>query len=298
MIYIRASSDNLPGYGGWRAVPEKYIDSPVNTEKIPHMATLLEKPVEVAKDHFLMKIDIGDRMSVPGQFANIRVGASLDPLIRRPFSIHDRNGSVIDVVIRIVGRGTSWLWEHAKPGPIDVLAPLGRGFTVVENGTALLVGGGVGNAPLYYLARELRGKGTKVAYVYGARSLECVYLRERYESVSDVMRIVTDDGSCGGKGYATDAASELAESTDYDAVYVCGPTVMMAKTVSLLRKKKALVQVSVENYFGCGVGLCSGCTVETVDGNKRACVDGPVLDGRSIEWPSIYEDPDALSCSC
>lgn len=262
------------------------------------MAQLIEQPREVARGHFLMRIDIGASGAAPGQFANIRIGASMDPLLRRPFSIHNQNGTVIDIVIRVVGKGTAWLWEHAKPGAIDVLAPLGRGFTIIENGKALLVGGGVGNAPLYYLARKLRERGTRISYVYGARSEDCVYLRDRYESAADEMRIVTDDGSCGGKGFATDVAAELGAKTDFDAVYVCGPTVMMAKTASIFREKKALLQVSVENYFGCGVGLCSGCTVETVDGNRRACVDGPVLDGRSIEWPSIYEDTDALSCTC
>jgi dihydroorotate dehydrogenase electron transfer subunit len=262
------------------------------------MAQLIEKPREVARGHFLLRIDIGTAASAPGQFANIRINGSLDPLLRRPFSIHDHNGTVIDVVVRVVGKGTAWLWDHAKPGEMDVLAPLGNGFTPIEKGTALLVGGGVGNAPLYYLARRLRERGTRVCYVYGARSEDCVFLRERYAGAADELHIVTDDGSCGEKGFSTDAAGRLAEETDFDAVYACGPAPMMAGTAAVFMKTKALLQVSMENYFGCGVGLCSGCTVETVSGNRRACIDGPVLDGRSIEWPSIYEDTDALSCGC
>jgi dihydroorotate dehydrogenase electron transfer subunit len=262
------------------------------------MARLIEKPRQVAKDHFLMRVDIGTELSAPGQFANIRINRSLDPLLRRPFSIHDHNGTVIDIVVRIVGKGTAWLWEHANPGNMDVLAPLGKGFTPIDKGTALLVGGGVGNAPLYCLARRLRERGSRVCYVYGARSKDCFFLGERYERAVDEFHVVTDDGSLGDRGFATDIARRLAGTAEYDAVYVCGPAAMMAGTVSIFMEKKNLLQVSMENYFGCGVGLCSGCTVETVSGNRRACVDGPVLDGRSIEWPSIYEDTDALSCGC
>ncbi len=261
------------------------------------MAILIEKPVDVAKDHFLMRIDIGSARSRPGQFVNIRVGNTHDPLLRRPFSIHDSNGSVVDIVVRVVGKGTSLLREGAMPGNIDIIGPLGRGFTLLESGSALLVGGGVGNAPLYFLARRLRERGVKVTCVYGARSLDCVFLRERYESAADRIRFITDDGSCGDRGFSTDAAKELAAEGGFDAIYACGPAAMMARTVEIFRDAPCLIEVSLENYFGCGVGLCSGCAVETVSGNKRACVDGPVLDGRAVLWQNIYEDTGALSCA-
>ncbi len=156
----------------------------------------------------------------------------------------------------------------------------------------------MGNAPLYYLARKLRELGNTVHYAYGCRTGGCLYLDDKYRSAADVFRITTDDGSCGERGFAADAAAALAERHEYDAVYTCGPAVMMSGITRLFRDTRSLLEVSMENYFGCGVGLCSGCTVETVDGNRRACIDGPVMDGRAVLWGSMDDDTAALTGAC
>ncbi len=123
------------------------------------MAQLLERPLKVAEDHYLLKIQTDStEPALPGQFINIRVSESTDPLVRRPFSIYNREKDILEIIIQVVGKGTSILC-NAEPGPLDILGPLGKGFTLLEKGSALLVGGGVGNAPLYLLARELKEKG-------------------------------------------------------------------------------------------------------------------------------------------
>lgn len=260
------------------------------------MALLTEKPVLLCRDHILCRIDAGDIETAPGQFVNIRIGDTMDPLLRRPFSVHNQKGRTIELVIQVLGKGTRWLRDHLNPGNIDVLLPLGNGFSLPKNTSALLVGGGVGNAPLYYLARALRGRGTEVTYLYGSRSIECMFLRERYKEVADVIMEATDDGSCGEKGRITDLAEKVIGKNGFTHVFTCGPTPMMRTLVDMVRGSGIEIEVSVENYFGCGVGLCSGCTVETVHGNRRACVDGPVFNGKEINWDALQGSHYDESC--
>lgn len=254
------------------------------------MAILLDNPLEVARDHYLMKFDpAGFGGSLPGQFVNVRASAFTDPLVRRPFSVFDRSDSSLELIIKRVGPATRALCRSEKGEHVDILGPLGNGFSIVEGGTALLVGGGVGNAPLHYLARRLRGAGTRVVYLYGARTRELIYLRTGYGALCDELHITTDDGSEGSKGAVTSAAGDFARSGRFDRIYACGPVAMMSALVTMLRDTATPVEVSLETYFGCGIGLCTGCTVETVEGNKRACVDGPVMDGRLILWERLME---------
>lgn len=253
------------------------------------MNYIVEKPAKVATGHILLTINTDFTSSMPGQFVNIRTTAGSDPLIRRPFSIFNQDNSTIELVIKVIGRGTR-LISRFEEGPVDMLAPLGRGFSIIEGGHALLVGGGVGNAPLFYLARKLRQAGNRVTCIYGARSEEYIYLEDRYRKEVDELIVATDDGSRGKKGFVTTFAEEiLNDNGQVDMVYTCGPTPMMSSLSAICKNMKVPVEVSLENYFGCGIGLCSGCTVETSDGQKRACVDGPVMDGASILWESVRD---------
>ncbi len=249
------------------------------------MATLLEKPVTVAKDHYLLKIKADKSGSLPGQFINIKAGEGFDPLLRRPFSIFNAHEDVLDVVIRVIGKGTS-LISRMEPGFIDIVGPTGKGFTMENDKNLLLVGGGVGNAPLLYLMRALKENGNRLTYIYCARSSDYIFLEDEYRKYADELIITTDDGSAGIKGFATDVMSHVISDGKFDRVYTCGPDPMMHRVVKLVHENVP-VEVSVENYFGCGVGLCVGCTVDTVDGYRRACVDGPVFDGRKILWENM-----------
>lgn len=249
------------------------------------MAELLKTPERVARDHYLLTIKMDAPGIMPGQFVNIRTAEGTDPLLRRPFSIYDAEGSVIRVVIRVIGPGTGLL-AKMEPGGINILAPLGRGFTIEKGGDVLLVGGGVGNAPLLYLAKELRRSGCRVTYIYSIRSKEYMFGEDEFRASCDRFIVTTDDGSAGIKGFATDAAADIISSTGFSRIYTCGPDPMMMKTVGLAGPDTP-VEVSVENYFGCGVGICVGCTVDTTEGYLRACVDGPVFDGRKILWDKM-----------
>lgn len=122
------------------------------------MTELIKKPEEVAENHFLLSIKLENNLSVPGQFVNIRAAEGFEPMLRRPFSIFNSHGDIIEVVVRVVGKGTS-LISTMEPGPINITGPAGNGFTIEEGKELLLVGGGVGNAPLFYLLKELKKKG-------------------------------------------------------------------------------------------------------------------------------------------
>lgn len=249
------------------------------------MAHLLCKPEPVAKDHFLLTVQMKNASFIPGQFVNIKAAEGTDPLLRRPFSIFDADGDIIKIVIRVIGKGTALICDM-MPGEINVIGPSGNGFTLGKHKNVLLIGGGVGNAPLYYLMKELKNNGCRSTYIYCARSRDFIFEKNKYSSLADEFVITTDDGSEGIKGFATDVMSEKISMKDYDRIYCCGPDLMMEKVVKLAFSEIP-VEISVENYFGCGVGLCVGCTVDTSDGYKRACVDGPVFDGRTILWDKM-----------
>jgi NAD(P)H-flavin reductase len=114
-----------------------------------------------------------------------------------------------------------------------------------------------------------------------------MFLRDRYNEIADNYYEATDDGSCGEKGWITGLAEKVIEKNSFSHVFTCGPTPMMRTLADMVKNSGIEIEVSVENYFGCGVGLCSGCTVETVHGNRRACVDGPVFNGKEINWDAL-----------
>ena len=248
------------------------------------MSLLLSQPELVAENHYLLKIEMKESNFLPGQFINIKTSDSTDPLLRRPISIFDAEGNIISIVVRVIGKGTE-LISAMKPGDIDIIAPLGKGFTIEKNKNVLLIGGGVGNAPLYYLLKRLKAEGNKAAYIYSVKNKSFIFEKNKYQTLADDFIITTDDGSDGIKGTAIDALKDIRQK-GYDRIYCCGPEPMMERVVQLV-DVNIPVEVSVENYFGCGVGLCVGCTVDTVEGYKRACVDGPVFDGREILWEKM-----------
>lgn len=251
----------------------------VNTKGI-----IVEDPRQICEDHYILCIRIPDISSYPGQFVNIRIGKDTDPLLRRPFSIYNHKDDLIEIVFKIVGKGTEQLRNYVKNDKIDIIAPLGTGFKLIKNSRALLIGGGVGNAPLYYLTNRLKGKNNHITSLYGSKSKDSVFLRERYVHAADCFIISTDDGSEGRKGFVTDIARDLLKNESFDYIYSCGPSNMLRELMTILEHYDIPVEVSVERYFGCGIGLCYGCTVITTNGFKRACIDGPVFNGREIDW--------------
>ena len=244
--------------------------------------TLLCPPELQADGHYLIRIQTEEKNAHPGQFVSIRIGETLDPFLRRPFSIFDFSDGIFDVIFQVVGKGTDLLSRYTGTD-IEILGPLGNGFTIPENNKTLLIGGGAGNAPLYYLSRRLKEKGNAVTQVYGSRSKGFIYCKDRYCDSSDEVVFTTDDGSEGTKGFVTDAVSALLEKNSYDMAFICGPKPMIKGVLPLIAAKNIRCEVSLENYFGCGTGICYGCTIRTKDGNRRVCTDGPVFDADLID---------------
>lgn len=227
----------------------------------------------------------------PGQFVNVRVSGATVPLLRRPFSICDADPAAgrLSALFQVVGEGTEALARADVGDVIDVVGPLGKSFPWEGAKRALLVGGGVGVAPLYFLASRahrarLAGvEGPKVIFAYGARSAEGLALAEEIEPRVDELAIATEDGSRGRKGLVTDL---LGPYLDGDCeVFCCGPRPMMAGVLGLMRLrgiKKGWF--SLENQMGCGVGVCLGCVVPTRRGYLRVCCDGPVLPAEILDF--------------
>jgi dihydroorotate dehydrogenase electron transfer subunit len=230
------------------------------------------------------------RAARAGQFVNIlaRDEDAYDPLLRRPFSVYgvDIDAALMTILVRPYGRGTARLCDLPIGSPIDVLGLLGNTFEIAPRSTRLLmVGGGVGAAPLIMLAREAVAKGLSVTYLLGAMNADG--LLPASELPSEVEYVVaTDDGSAGHHGFVTNLVAGYMQWADQ--IFACGPGPMFGslRNVVLTHRmgKRPAVQVSVERTMACGVGACLGCVVETKAGMRTSCVEGPVFNMDVLEW--------------
>lgn len=218
--------------------------------------------------------------SKPGQFVHIKVNNrfSYDPLLRRPFSIHDiePGKGLFSIIYKVVGRGTEILSRYSAGESIDVLGPLGKGFYTKFNGRDIvLIGGGMGIAPLIYLLKHLR-KDNNVIVIIGARNKEHLNFFEDIFAINKVkLYTATLDGSGGFKGTVIDVLKEKRICGDY--VYACGPEGMLVEVQKYGIKEGIAGEFSLEARMGCGTGLCLSCVIKTRRGNKRVCKDGPVF---------------------
>ncbi len=211
----------------------------------------------------------------PGQFVNI----ALDGLyLRRPISVCDCRGDELTIIYKVVGRGTAQMSRMQCGEQLDILSGLGNGYDLSLSGERpLLLGGGVGVPPLYWLARCLRDEGKHVTAVLGFnRADEIFYERELRELGAEVI-VTTVDGSYGVRGFVTDAMASL----DYTYFYTCGPEPMLRAVYSAAKTEGEL---SFERRMGCGFGACMGCSCKTITGNKRICREGPVMKRSDIIW--------------
>ena len=210
----------------------------------------------------------------PGGFVNIR----LDGLfLRRPISVYDSEPGRLTILYKVVGKGTEQM-AGMKPGDVlDVLTGLGNGYNLAKAGDApLLLGGGVGVPPLYLLAKQLVSEGKKVHAVLGFNTAEEVFGEEAFKALGCGVTVTTADGSCGTKGFVTDALP-----AEYSYFYTCGPEPMLR---AVYRATKTSGQFSFEERMGCGFGACMGCSCKTITGYKRICREGPVLEKEEILW--------------
>jgi len=252
------------------------------------------REVQAWGDFFRFGIDapaVG-REARPGQFVMVKVAGATEPLLRRPLGIHDAAEGGIELFFRVAGKGTEIL-SRKRPGDrIDLVGPLGRGFSISAAGagrTAYLVGGGRGIAPLYFLARELSKAGTKPVVFYGGRSLAEIPLRDRFEKAGLEVRCSTDDGSFGFAGFVTDLAGQALDAERPALLYACGPDPMMKALAAITAKRGVPAEFSLESVMGCGIGACWGCVHrirnDRGDGWVKICEEGPVFPGERIVWP-------------
>jgi len=223
----------------------------------------------------------------PGQFVHIRVKDGYDPLLRRPFSIHKSQEGKIEILYKVVGRGTEFLSGEKIGGRIDILGPLGQGFKEkADFKRVILVAGGIGVAPLYFLTERLVGN--DILVLLGAESEKKVLCLEDFRNLNINLEIATEDGSQGYNGLVSDLfLSVLRERPQVDLVCACGPTPMLKKVAQLSLRYKVPCQVSLEQRMGCGIGACRGCTIKGQNGYLRVCCDGPVFDAHQILWKDL-----------
>ena len=213
-------------------------------------------------------------ITLPGQFINLKIDGLF---LRRPISVYDLDEKSVTVIFKVVGKGTEALSALPLGTSIDVLTGLGNGYDLSVCGNApLLLGGGVGVPPLYYLAKKLIEKGVTPCVVLGFNTQSEVFCEEEFKKLGAKVAVTTVDGSYGTKGFATDALPE-----NYSYFYTCGPEPMLK---AVYRAAVTSGQFSFEERMGCGFGACMGCSCKTVTGYKRICKDGPVLRKEEILW--------------
>lgn len=223
---------------------------------------------------------------LPGQFVQVRVDNSPTTFLRRPISINyvDRATNELWLLVQLVGDGTRRMAEY-KPGDVvNIMLPLGNGFTqpADKEQKLLLIGGGVGTAPMLYLGSILKKAGYAPTFLLGARSKEDVLQLEQFEQFGTVY-VTTEDGSLGEKGYVTNHS--ILKDVHFDRIYTCGPKPMMVAVAKYAHANSIICEVSLENTMACGIGACLCCVEKTKDEHHVcACTEGPVFNIENLTW--------------
>ncbi|MFC1709308.1 dihydroorotate dehydrogenase electron transfer subunit [Candidatus Omnitrophota bacterium] len=270
---------------------------------------------KIARSYYLLSLEVPYlfKDAQPGQFVHIRINDSCDPLLRRPLSIHrlisvksksSKQKLHLNILYEVKGKGTKLLSEKREGECLNILGPLGRGFDLqskdIRNQINIIIAGGAGIAPLYFLADKivpLKSKQSKQdsALVFIGASTGVKILGEKeFKNLGCQVSIATDDGTRGYKGRVvklfektlSKIENKLRKSSKPRSinVYACGPQAMLTELSKICIIKKIPLQVSLEEFMGCGVGACLGCAIETKTGYKRVCHDGPVFDAHDISW--------------
>ena len=244
----------------------------------------------LSRDYCLLKLTSEDRLPEmqPGQFVEVRLDGSPSAFLRRPLSIHfvDRQKNELWLLILCVGAGTCRMATYRVGEMVNLLMPLGNGFTIPcdpGDSRVLLIGGGVGVAPLLYLGDVLKQAGFEPVFLLGARRKEDLVQLPDFRRLGTV-HVTTEDGSMGEKGYVTNH-SILCDAA-FDRIYSCGPKPMMVSVAKYSVSKGISCEVSLENRMACGFGACLCCVEQTIDGHKCVCTEGPVFNINQLTWLS------------
>lgn len=253
-----------------------------------HVLDLRVSSVEALSDkHALIKLTDNSPLPemLPGQFVEVRVDGSPSTFLRRPISINyvDKERNELWLLVAAVGNGTRALTKLNEGDTLNCMLPLGNSFTNPKSRTdkVLLVGGGVGVAPLLFFGKKIKDTGGEPTFLLGARSAKDLLELDLFENVGRVM-VTTEDGSMGEKGFVTNHSILSKES--FDLISTCGPKPMMMAVARYAEKHDIECEVSLENKMACGVGACLCCVEKTVDGNICVCKEGPVINIKKLLW--------------
>ncbi len=241
-------------------------------------------------DHVLIRLTSHEPLpqTTPGQFVEVKVENSPNTFLRRPVSINyiDKANNEMWLLVHLVGDGTRALARLQKGATLNCIMPLGNGFTLPEQpgGNYLLVGGGVGAAPLLYYGTALREMGCNPVFLIGARTSQALLQIEMFEKTGTTF-ITTEDGSRGEKGYVTSHTALYANK--FDRIAACGPKPMMQAVANYARQNGTECEVSLENLMACGIGACLCCIENTTQGNVRTCLEGPVFNIKQLKWHDL-----------
>jgi dihydroorotate dehydrogenase electron transfer subunit len=252
----------------------------------------LIKNVEVVKNYYKMLLYCPRvaKAAGPGQFIQVKVSERDEPLLRRPLSIHRVEGAYVEFLYQAVGMGTRALSHRKSAEFVDIIGPLGSGFScqslTANNHAPVLVGGGMGVAPLVCLAQKLAR--SRPLVLIGGRTKEHILCERDFKKYGCEVKVATDDGSKGFKGKVTDLLLDLLRrDTQYaegGMIYACGPKLMLKAISGISKQRNIPAQVSLEEHMACGIGACLGCVVSTKSGQKRACKEGPVFNANEVNW--------------
>lgn len=255
---------------------KKYVkDLTVSDVSFPHSRYVLLK----------LKDNDGLPEIMPGQFVEVKVEGSTTTFLRRPISINyvDREKNELWLLVAMVGDGTRQLGKLQVGDKLNLLFPLGNGFSPVQNQgeKVLLIGGGVGVAPLLQYGKYLKEQGAQPVFLLGARTANDLLELDLFRAIAPV-HITTEDDSMGEKGYVTQHS--ILEAESFDRISVCGPKPMMVSVAKYAKAKGIQCEVSLENMMACGLGACLCCVEKTVKGNVCVCKEGPVFNINDLNW--------------
>ena len=256
-------------------------------------AKLLEK-IKLKEDVYHFKVQAPEIVEIakPGHFIEIRISKNTDPFLRRPISIHniDKEKGILEFIFQVKGEGTKILSEKSIGEEIDIIGPLGSGiFKYDKYKNIAVIGGGIGEFPLYELCKEAKNNSKNVNTYLGFRSKDFVMLEKEFENVSNKLTITTDDGTYANSGFAINYLEKDIDEGKIDCIYACGPLPMLKAVRELAIKKDIPCQISLEERMGCGLGVCLGCAVKTARSSKEnpeywhVCKGGPVFNAKDVE---------------
>ena len=248
----------------------------------------LRSTERISDRHVLMKLTHDKSLPemLPGQFVEVRIDQTPSVFLRRPISICfvDRTANELWLLVATIGDGTRWLGSLQPGDTVNCVLPLGNGFEKPSGKTAgsklLLIGGGVGVAPLLYLGAMLKDQDREVTFLLGGRSAKDVLLLDEFKKYGRVC-VTTEDGTLGEKGFVT---NHSVLSDDFDKIYTCGPTPMMKAVARYANEKGIDCEASLENMMACGLGACLCCVEKTTEGNLCVCKEGPVFNIKRLLW--------------